>query len=100
MKHDFTIDQMSKIHDFVAWAHKCNNSKDSDSKVEMLQMYKDKDNSFFASYFFHGYRSGQQCSCAEYVQIDRKGKKTDMRDTYPSTAAIAVKFQKLEPITF
>ncbi len=97
--HSFTKEQLEKIYEFLKWIHSCKEPK-SNCQIENLQLYKDKDNCFYASYYLHGYERGEPVAKAEYMKIDKDGEKSNLNLTYASQVALSNKFETLEKITF
>jgi hypothetical protein len=97
--NNFTQKQIEKIYELLSFIHDCNNKENSECKIEALEMFKDKHNNFYCSYYFHGFCDGQLCSTIEYIKIDEEGVKTNLKYKYSTTSEIAQRFQSFEKIT-
>lgn len=98
IEQNFTEAQFKRIYEFLDGINVMNNNLRSNSKVDGLQMFKDKYGNFYASYCLHSIGSDGMVSSLEYIEIDREGDKTDLSTRYPIKADIAIKLSRYEEI--
>ena len=98
-KHDFTGQQLLKIHDILQYIGECNGIG-SNCKVDGIQMFKDKQNNFYISYAFHSIEERGPKSTLEYFQVDTEGNKIDLKQRYENVSDIVTKLARLDEIKF
>jgi hypothetical protein len=97
--HNFTGPQLLKIHDVLQYIGECNGIG-SDCKVDGIEMFKDKHNSFFVSYAFHSVGERGPKSSLQYFEIDTEGNKIDLKERYENVSDIVTKLSRLDKINF
>ena len=94
-KNMFTKQQYVAILELYNYIYKCNNDVSSTCKIDGIQAYVDRHNDFFLAYAFHNASGGGLNSTAEYIMIDKYGKKIDLTKLYSEIEPIVRRLNKM-----
>lgn len=96
---NFTQDQLMEITRLFKYFYSCNHEPRSNSKVDGIQTFIDKNNDFFCSYCLHEIadNGGIKINCI-YIEIDKMGKKVYLNELYDNPATLGLRFAKMQEI--
>ena len=98
-QHDFTDIQTRRILELVSRLYDTNTILSSDSKIDGIAFYKDKNLNFMCSYNEYNYDQGNFKSTIYYVMIDTDGKVIDAIEYYGSDVLADEKCMTMTKIT-
>ena len=92
----YTKPQLEKIYEILSHINKCNNADDG-YKYDAVKCFTDAKNNFYISFYRHGFNHSGPVSETGYWEIDRLGRRKDLKEEYSTALGVSEYFDRLTP---